>query len=222
MAISLNGTDQNVSIGDQTPLKITGDLTISMWLNPTDFTARRNPYAKAYGGEGTITQETSGQFNYYYGTNGGNAHPYQGIGSSSAISLNEWSHVVLVRDLTNMQVRWYINGFETKNSAASYATATAGTLPVTIGSGYVSNYSGEMDDLRVYNRALPANEVATMFAMNGADGIVRNLQARWLFNENAPGQVATTVNDIGINSLHGTPGGSPVYSESRLTYRRLV
>jgi len=156
-----NGTSGGVNLGNPSALQITGDQTIAMWVYPENFSARRNPFAKAYGGEGTITQETSGGLNYYYGTNGGNSGPYQGFGSSASIVLNTWNHIAIVRDLSAnpMRLRWYINGAETSVANATYAAAVSGTNPAYIGQGYVSRYAGVIDDVRIYNRALSANEV---------------------------------------------------------------
>lgn len=42
-----------------------GDQTLLFWVYPENRSARRNWYNQAYGGEGTITYETSGALNYY-------------------------------------------------------------------------------------------------------------------------------------------------------------
>ncbi|PCH93232.1 MAG: hypothetical protein COB85_07400, partial [Bacteroidetes bacterium] len=65
-SMSVDGADDHIPLGTPAELQITGDLTIEMWVMPSNFSARRNPYAKAYGGEGTITQETNGILNFYY------------------------------------------------------------------------------------------------------------------------------------------------------------
>jgi hypothetical protein len=143
-----------LNLGTPSYLQITGDQTIEAWVHPTIFGTRRNFFAKAYGGEGTITLETSGTLNYYYGTSGGNGGSYQGFGSSGAISLNSWNHIVLVRDLGSSRLRYYINGVETSNTAATYGAATAGSLDMLIGDGYVSNFIGYLDEFALYDRAL--------------------------------------------------------------------
>jgi hypothetical protein len=158
-ALDFDGTNDYVTLGNPSQLQITGNLTIEMWVKPDNFSARRNPYAKAYGGEGTITQETNGTLNFYYGTNGGNAAPYQGFNSGSALTLNQWNHIAIVRDLTNMKLHWYINGVLTATTNASYASATAGTNNATIGSGYVSNYDGQIDELRIWRAARTQTEI---------------------------------------------------------------
>ncbi len=158
-ARSFNGSSDSISVTNSSSLQITGSQTIEMWLYPTSFASRRNPYAKAYGGEGTITQETDGTLTYYYGTAGANATPYQGFRSTLALNLNRWNHVAIVRDLSAMSLSWYINGVFSNTVAASYAAAVASTLNLTIGSGYAGYYAGLIDEAKVYNIAKTAAEV---------------------------------------------------------------
>ncbi|MFA6510028.1 MAG: LamG domain-containing protein, partial [Candidatus Peribacteraceae bacterium] len=158
--ILFDGVDDYISVGNPVSLRITGSQTICMWLYPTNLTARRNPYAKAYGGEGTITQETNGTLSYYYGTNGGNGSPYQGFVTNTAVvSVNTWTHVCLVRDLSAMKLFWYINGAMNRQANASYPAALAGALNVTIGSGYAGYYHGLIDEFFLLNRALTQEEI---------------------------------------------------------------
>ncbi|MBD3216502.1 MAG: hypothetical protein GF311_28065, partial [Candidatus Lokiarchaeota archaeon] len=179
-ALSFDGSNDRVELGNPEELQITGSQTIAMWLYPTQFTERRNPYAKAYGGEGTITLEPSGSFNYYYGTSGENAHPYQGVGSSGSITLNEWSHICLVRDLESMKIRWYIDGDLTYEVNADYASATASSLSAYIGQGYVDNFAGKIDDLRIYDSALTPTEVSWLY--NEDEGQDQRLYGVNMFN----------------------------------------
>jgi hypothetical protein len=140
-------------------LQMTGNQTLEMWLYPTDMTIRRNPFAKAYGGEGTITQETSGVLNYYYGTAGANATPYQSIGSVEPVTPYTWNHIAVVRDLRNMTLTWYINGKMTNTIAATYASATASSLPAYIGNGYTNPYAGIIDEVRLSDIPRSADEI---------------------------------------------------------------
>lgn len=157
-SVYFDGTNY-INLGNSTSLQITGNQTIEMWLYPTDLSARRNPFAKAYGGEGTITQETTGILNYFYGTSGVNAAPYTTFSSTTAVTTNKWTHIAVVRDLSAMKVYWYINGIKTSETTAPYATATVGTLDAMIGSGYVSNYIGNIDEVRISNTARSASDI---------------------------------------------------------------
>jgi hypothetical protein len=157
------GGSKAITIANGTQ-NITGDQTIAMWLFPTSFAARRNPWNKAYGGEGTITQETGGTLTYFWGTHGGDNVPYQGF-ASGGLTLNTWNHVVLVRDLSasTPQLRWYINGVLSTVATPSYTAAAATTNGTTIAAGYTSPYQGRISDVRQYGTALSATDVLALY-----------------------------------------------------------
>jgi hypothetical protein len=159
------GSNKEVTATNNLKNHITGDQTIAMWLYPTSFASRRNPYNKAYGGEGTITQETSGQVNYYHGTHGGDAEPYQGFTLTTPLTLNAWNHIALVRNNTAVSptLKWYLNGSEANSVAANYALSAITTANLRIGGGYVSNYQGHISDLRVYGTALSAADISDLY-----------------------------------------------------------
>lgn len=169
-ALDFNGTTY-VDLGNPAGLQITGNMTIEMWLYPADFNARRNPYAKAYGGEGTITVETNGTLTFYYGTAGGNTSPYQGFNSGTPLKVNTWNHVVLVRDLTNMKLKWFINESKVNETTASYSAAAVSSNNAYIGKGYTSQFVGTMDEVRVIARALTDVEAVAISREECDDGV---------------------------------------------------
>lgn len=164
-AASFNGNSANyIYLGNNSSLQITGSETISLWLYPTSFSARRNPIAKAYGGEGTITQEINGSLTYFYGTAGANASPYQTFGMTSSLQLNKWTHIALVRDLVKMKLYWYKDGNLVNQANAAYANATPSALDLMIGRGYTSNYSGYIDEVKIYRKPIPLSQIQNLFA----------------------------------------------------------
>jgi hypothetical protein len=181
-SISLSGTGQFITVGDRPSLQISGSQTIEMWLKPANFSQRRNPYAKAYGGEGTITQETNGTLNYYWGTSGINGGTYQGFGSSTSLTLNVWNHIALVRDLEQGKLFWYINGILTSQTNAAYAAATTGTQPVYIGNGYTTVYAGEIDEVRVWDTPRTQDDIQKYMALP-IDFKKQNLKGYWRMDD---------------------------------------
>ena len=73
-----------------------------------------------------------------------------------------WKHVVAVREQD--QLRLYLDGHQVAQSASfaagCYNLDTA--APFYIGFGSVDYFSGDMDEVRMYNRALTAEDVATL------------------------------------------------------------
>jgi hypothetical protein len=145
---------------------VTGDQTIMMWLFPTNLSRRENPWNKAYGGEGTITQEPNGALSYFWGTNGGNSTPYQGFGTNiGTVSLNTWTHIAFVRDITGGQLRFYRNGVLTNWDPTAYAAAAKTTASTLIGAGYTNTYSGRISDVRQYATALSQADIQEIYEL---------------------------------------------------------
>jgi len=201
--ILFNGSSTKVTIGNPPELQITGDQTIELILRPDSLDDRRNPFAKAYGGEGTITQEINGSFHYYYGTAGDNASPYQGVNSGFSLAVREKAHIAVVRDLTNMKIQWYKNGQLTNEVDAVYSSATASNLDVLIGAGYVSNYNGIIYEVRIWNIAR-AQEELQRDMYKPLSGNEAGLVGYWRLDEGS-GSVAY---DKTPNTNHGTIYGA--------------
>ncbi len=165
-ALSFDGS-QSISLGDVQGVEMNKNSTISMWLRPTDFSVRQNPYARDFAGIGAITQEQDGRLNYYYGPDGGEAGPYQVFSTNTALPLNTWTHVAIVRDLTTMKLTWYINGVQDNQTTANYSTITRVSYPTEIAGGYLTdNYRGVIDELKVYYDAVTAANIKAEYNAN--------------------------------------------------------
>lgn len=157
-----DGANRSLVITDSPSL--IENQTIVMWLYPESFGNRMNPWNKNYGGEGTITQELDAGLTYYWGTNGGNSSPYQGFGTSAgALTLNQWNHIAIVRDLDNLTLTWYINGIQDNTVAAAYSASAVSVSNLTIGDGYTTPYNGRIDDVRQYATALSATDIDAIY-----------------------------------------------------------
>ena len=219
-AMDFNGTNSVLNCGNGSSLQITGSQTYAFWIYPRTFVSRRNPIDKAYGGEGTITMETTGYFNYYWGTGGGNAAPYTSQSSGSVIPLNTWTHVVHTRDFANNRMVWYYNGNPVATGTVAYGAAVASTRDLSIGDGYVSPINGSMADVRVYNRALSEAEIKTLYGAYRPKIVADTLQqglildmpltSNWTKSETVGSQIMT---DKTPNSRDGQNNGSTITSE---------
>ncbi len=206
-ALSFNGSNHSVDLGNPADLKVTKNVTIEMWLKPAAFAGRTNPISKAYGGEYTFTLEPNGTINCYFGLAGGNTTPYMGFNTITSLTLNQWNHVAFVRE--NNVVRWYINGVQTNAGIGSSdpgtyvfstpLTAAQSSGNVILGTGYAGFYSGEMDELRIWNVARTAAQISGN--MNRPlNGSMSGLVGYWRFDEPS----GTTVLDASGFSQSGT------------------
>jgi MSHA biogenesis protein MshQ len=134
-------------------------------------------------------------------------------------------HVVLTWNSSTGLVQIYING-------VFYASVTSGTVDVgntfsRIASiddtgGTPTYFDGTLDDVRIYNRVLTANEIAALYAQRGGDSLYYGLVHKYRMDEGAPGASASgsgSVTDVtGANNC--TPTNTPTYAEADVMRRR--
>lgn len=149
--------------------------------------------------------------------------------SGSAISLNVWHHVAVVRDNVAGLYRMYLDGVEVGSVAISAASGSLDNSDDFLIGAYDNAggpqqfMDGLIDDVRQYSRAPSANEIQTIYASRGNDMIVDGLVVRYLMNEQAAGTQAIgagSVKDSGPNGLDGTPTNAPNYDAGILRFKR--
>lgn len=185
--LDLDGNGDYVNLGNPEELQITGNQTLEMWVKPDNFNNRQNPYAKAYGGEGTITIEKDGSISYYYGNSGYNGGSYQRVRTvAGVLTAGQKSHIALVRDMDSNEISWYVDGQKVDliDSSTPQYTPKAGNNPVYIGRGYVSNFAGEIDDVRVWNVARSESQINGSY-QNTLSGEEMGLVGYWNFNSSS-------------------------------------
>ncbi|NQV36306.1 MAG: LamG domain-containing protein, partial [Phycisphaeraceae bacterium] len=90
---------------------------------------------------------------------------YNGTGSSSLLGpvTSEWGHLAMSSDGTQTGV--YFNGLLV--TSLNIANTQFGQLAVGVNRGMATTFSGQIDDVRVYNRALSNAEVAGLAGLTG-------------------------------------------------------
>jgi len=80
------------------------------------------------------------------------------------MTLGTWNHIAFTYDGNTEE--FYLNGVPDSAIAAPAAGLCQAAVPVKIGmetSAFLP-YTGRLDDIRIYNQALTAAEVASLFA----------------------------------------------------------
>ena len=118
------------------------------------------------------------------------------------------------------KMRLYLNGVKQQSElmfAGGPKGLLYGTTEMRIGKRFNQwrdYYTGKMEDVRVYNRALSSNEMTQVYQSAGYDGITNGLTLRWLLIDKLKGGVAegsNTISDISGFGNNGTPLGAPVF-----------
>jgi uncharacterized protein YhfF len=155
-AISLNG---NSYVQINSNFSNLTEATISCWIkvinNSNDFQAI---VSSTEGGEFIHLQMLE---------SGGNSGPYVDgtlvlLTNPSPFPLNQWKHIVIVVKSGNSKI--YENGRVVSNSSRRFSNINS-TNTVLIGAGYKFGRKlyGDIDDVRIYNRAITDNEVQSLY-----------------------------------------------------------
>jgi hypothetical protein len=155
-ALSFNGSSNLVTVADAPALRLTTGMTLEAWVFPT----------LASGVRDVIIKEGPGAD--YYNLYARNWHglPESNVlvsGSNRtaegpALAANAWTHLAGTYD--GSAVRLYVNGVlvATTNFAGSISTST-GALRIGGNTIWGEYFQGQIDEVRIYNRALTLSEI---------------------------------------------------------------
>ncbi len=175
-ALSFDGLDDYVNIGNDESIKPNLPITISCWivaLNYTDygniFLNDKMHWPEAYYGVSLCfnTSNPTKTIAITYGDGGaGPSHRRTKTGTTQ-LSLGVWYHVVgVIRGATDMDI--YING---RNDGGTYF-GSGGSIKYSDSPGYIGQcgygysgyfFPGYIDEVRIYNRALSAAEIESLY-----------------------------------------------------------
>jgi hypothetical protein len=167
-AASFNGNSQYISLPNA--ITVNEDLSVTFWINTSDFNPNGFPF-----GEFLISRDISGyafDWNICLGqgrkidfiTDADELMPTHDMDS------NTWVQVACVADSVNQAKMIFVNG-QAAASVSWQPNAFANNgVPVFLGASTVDTgshafFTGGMTDVRIYNRALSASEVATLYAV---------------------------------------------------------
>jgi fibronectin type 3 domain-containing protein len=157
-ALTFDGFSTRVSVPSSASLNVTNGLTVEAWVYPTvTQTSWRAIVQKETDAWFMHASSDAGTlFPTVGGTYAGNMAVTQ---ASAAIAVNTWSHLALTYD--GATLRLYVNGV-LASSRAQTGALEANNTPMWIGSNtYNESFEGRIDDVRVYDHALSASELAS-------------------------------------------------------------
>jgi hypothetical protein len=164
-ALFLNGSSSYISAGETTSLEMTSQMSISFWI------ADRTIPKRSISNGDTSPRIFAKVYDWDIKLN--NGLPQLTAGNSyavanSSIPLNVWTHVVFT--FNSGVVTAYINGQQVSMAADTFTSGQ--TLPNTYKYGaYVGTdssltqyFSGDVADVRLYNRPLQAADVWALYS----------------------------------------------------------
>jgi RHS repeat-associated protein len=176
--IFFDATNKYASITNQTEIISNGSFTLSAWVKQDSIVTGRTQYIVQKGGAtdkdyGLITVSTQGTATPTASPNNNHANgsiAFQ-VGDLTPntlkgpiLPLNTWTLVTGVYDAAANRMRLYLNG-ELVAEQSVTGTVSMGTNPLTFSSSAPANaYTGHLDEVRFYNRALTVPEVEALLS----------------------------------------------------------
>ena len=155
-ALDLDGVNDYVDCGNAAIFDITEQVTLAVWVNTSDMgNGQHNPYITKGDHSYAIKGHAWGNIEFYIYSGG-----WRTCTMPAGAAFNgEWHHLTGTYDGT--QLLLYLDGEQQSRTSFTGAIAT-GTFNVNIGRNDENTdrlYEGLIDDARIYNRALSANEI---------------------------------------------------------------
>lgn len=171
---------------------LTSSFTISMWVKPGVSTADMRALSNGKGGSSGWAVGWGASPGLIRFTKYGVVDIDKSIGSSWPTG---WTQLVWVVN-SNYDITLYVNGVSQGNYGNTQTIGTNGSGLFGIGTDFTSGgltsnpWNGGIDDVRIYNRALSAQEVALLYALGSvtvttqpvSGGLSGSLTASWNFN----------------------------------------
>ncbi len=150
-SLFFDGTDDYIA--NSSSISMTNTYTISVWVKQSGFLSNPNPYAKIIvgGNNNNCDLYDMGSSYSFYGPSGG-------LMSVNPTNMSTWNHIVISVDGTNGNM--YLNGILKSTSS----TISVACTNKNIGGGIASRwFNGQIDDVRIYNYALTAEQVKQVY-----------------------------------------------------------
>jgi len=177
-ALSFNGVGDYVSVDDDLTLNITSELTIEAWIVADDISTYKSIVVKGdaytegiinYGLQIQAENAAPGTLRFFVYYSGG----YKYVDSTDrVIADSQWHHVAVTVNTFNDEVKFYIDGFLAGTESFIYdLPVSASTLEIgrhrhkTLGESQYFN--GKIDEVRIWNVALPKDELGKFYDWTG-------------------------------------------------------
>ena len=242
-AFDFSDSDGYVNVPTDSSLELTTTMTVSAWIKPTaDDVGTQFDIFNKMSSNGAEGAGSAGRGGYYLGndTNGGSGSPNRwcftlsnsggtsNVCSTLTLEAGKWYHLVGTYDAdAGTPRRLYTNGVQTTSNGTVFTPTVISNISAYIGGGGFNNgagwtggnyFNGVIDEIRVYNRALSAEEVKALHSQTkpnrnlvntsgGFDNLNSDLVGYWTFDGADVDWATGAVTDRSGSGNNGTVSG---------------
>jgi len=199
---------------------ITG-CTLMTWINPTSTAGTEKMMlffstgASATNARAAITMRMGTGFRA--SARRLDANSVSSVDGTTVPTVGTLCHVCGVFEWNNTVMRIYVNGIQENSltiagwtGSSSDTDSSTARMAGRAASDSGTNIGGVLDDVRVYNRALTAQEVQIIANSRGRDSIVNGMVERWKLQHASVGSDMGTAPSIGSNQGGAVGNSTPL------------
>lgn len=168
-SLLFNGSSTIVTITNNTTVQLKDNLTLSAWIKRTDAAHRAMASKWVSDNEAEFhwrvdSTNPAGRLLFFQGFSGGGKGYYSDAdGNTVVVPLNQMCLVSTTKD--SEYVKHYINGslVSTEAVVANEVSTTAADLVIGQRNGGFAQFKGFIDEFRLYNRTLTAEEILSIY-----------------------------------------------------------
>jgi hypothetical protein len=165
-ALRFDGADDWVTVPDAATLDLTAGMTLEAWINPDVMTGWETVMMKERGADDfayALYAHDGGSLSGGAPVPSGNVKAngaHRTLRGPSTVPSGTWTHLATTYDGATQRI--FVNGTQVASRAQTGAIAVSGGVLRIGGNASFAGefYAGLIDDVRVYNRALGASEIA--------------------------------------------------------------
>lgn len=208
-SLEFDGTNDYVSITQDSAINISGDITLSAWVKRTSTTSYNAIFTKRQVGVSMnytfIINNSNGQIGFGHS---GNAFVYN---TTTTLATDVWYHVAVT--VSSGTAQFYVDGVAEDSFTGVSITATTQDLIIGATSGY-NNFQGNIDEAAIFNSALSSSDITNIYN-SGAPADISSLNpvGWWRMGDN-DSESGTTITDQGVTYDPSANGGSGGYVSS--------
>ena len=180
-AFTLEAGDGHIRVANHPSLRLTNAITVEAWINPNNVSG----YGQIVDKWDALVGYEQRSFTTYLNPGGQIAWAICATGtdaiwtyiiSTNAAPVDTWTHIAATYDGTNLKI--YLNGtmeaegyFTNKIFPGTNDFAIGAVVGGTLAGDFISPFPGSIDEPAIYNRALSASEIQTIYNAGAAGKI---------------------------------------------------
>jgi hypothetical protein len=174
-AKSFDGVDDYVSFGDPSNLNFgTGSFSLSAWAKCASVhdgaVFIKRPASGEFNGWSLAPRQSADAYRFYIKDGNGDQAAAE---STTNIQTGTWTHIAGVRDSSADEIRIYIDGSREDAVSSTSVGDVSTSSPLEIGlrsEDSIWPFDGDIDDPRVYSKALSDSEVSNLYSTGDIRG----------------------------------------------------